>query len=233
GKLWGSVFARFEPMAICSRFFQEPVARAQRSLERIDAARMFGVDRERQTIEKTPALRGRAVKQAVHRRNQPYDSQVISESRSRGHRFSIDAALAYCGCRVLRRRVNPGAQRRQSEGALDFRSYCPRAVAFIERDFAESGAAQAAAGGQKRDCFDQVGLAGAVWSDQCDRTDTGLERGAAIVAEIMQVQAADECRHRFGFGPQAAAIPDDRLPILVKLASASGHRARHAAPCPG
>src|SRR6201981_1811987 len=94
-------------------------------------------------------------------------------------------------------------------------------------------AATAAAWGKKRDRFDQVGLAGAVRPNQRDRSGTGGERGALVVAEIMQIEATDECGHRFGIRSQAASIPDDRLPIPVKRASASGHRARRAALCPG
>ena len=112
---------------------------------------------------------------------------MISESRGRRHRFAIDAALALRGCAVLWRRVDPGAERGQTEYALDFRSDCPGAVAFIERDLVESGAVQAAAGRKKRDRFDQIGLAGAVRSNERDRPGTGLERGAVVVAEIMQV----------------------------------------------
>ena len=109
--------------------FQQAVARAQRSLERSDAAGMLRIDREHQAIEETAALGGRAVEQRVHGRHQPHHAQVVGEGRRRGHRFAVDAAFARrapnprrpadrCRCRAwpgpacLRSRPTPPRRRR-------------------------------------------------------------------------------------------------------------------------
>ncbi len=65
-----------------------------------------------------------------------------------------------------RRRLDPGAERREAERAFEFGRDRPRAVAFGERDLVERRAAQAASRREKRDRLDQIGLAGAVRSDQ-------------------------------------------------------------------
>ena len=64
------------------------------------------------------------------------------------------------------RRLDPGAERRKAERAFEFGRDRPGAVAFGERDLVERRAAQAASRREKRDRLDQVGLAGAVRSDQ-------------------------------------------------------------------
>ena len=72
--------------------------------------------------------------------------------------------------RVLRGgRLDAGAERREAERAFDLGGDRPGAVALGERDLVERRAAQAAAGRQKRDRLDQIGLAGAVRPDQHDR----------------------------------------------------------------
>src|SRR5579864_3003525 len=57
GKLGCLVLDGIEPVRVGTWVLQEPVARAQRTLERIDAAAMVGIDRQRQAVEKAPALR--------------------------------------------------------------------------------------------------------------------------------------------------------------------------------
>ena len=58
-KLGGFVLDRVEPMRVRLRLVQQPVARTQRALERIDPAAVLGIDREHQPIEKAPPLRRR------------------------------------------------------------------------------------------------------------------------------------------------------------------------------
>ena len=69
------------------RLFQQPVARAQGSLERRHAARMLGIDRQHQPVEKAPALGGRPGEQLVHRRRQPDHAQMVGEGRGRADRL--------------------------------------------------------------------------------------------------------------------------------------------------
>ena len=137
---------RVEPMRIRPRLLQQPVARAQRSLQRRDAARMLGVDREHQPVEKTPALRGRAVEQRVHRGDQPDHAQMVGEGGGGGDRFAVDAALA----RVARPSSPGGASMpvpsvASPSAPSTSARHRPGAVAFRERHLVERGAPQPAA----------------------------------------------------------------------------------------
>ncbi len=119
----GLVLDGIEPVRIGPRLLQQPVARAQRALQRVDAAAMLGIDRERQAIEEAPALRRRAGKQRVHRRHQPDHAQMIGEGRGRrrpargrsgicaGSRRRLRAA-ARCRCRASPARARPRSRRR-------------------------------------------------------------------------------------------------------------------------
>ena len=93
---------RVEPVRVGVRLFEQPVARAQRALQRVDAARMRAVDREHQPVEKAPPLRRGPAEQAVHRRRHPHDAHMIRECRRGRNRLAVDAAFARQR-RVLRR----------------------------------------------------------------------------------------------------------------------------------
>ena len=154
----GLVLDRVEPMRIVARIFKQPVARAQRTLERRDAAAMFGIDRDHQTVEKTPPLGAGPGEQSVHRRRQPDDAQMIGEGGGRGDRLAIDPALPRGGGLALMRRLDAGAERRKTERAFDLDRHRPGAVALAEGDFFERCAAQAAAGHEKRNRFERLVL---------------------------------------------------------------------------
>ena len=162
GKFGGLMFDGVEPVRIGPRFLQQPVARAQRPFQCVDAARMLGIDREHQPIEEAPALRWSAGEQRVHRRHEPDHAQVIGERRGRADRLAVDPAFALDCRAVLDRPFDPGAERRQPQRALDFGGDRPGTVALAERHLIERGAAQAAAGRKERNRFDQIGFAGAV-----------------------------------------------------------------------
>ena len=104
--LGGLVLDRVEPMRIAVRVLQQPVARAQRALERGDAAGMLRVDRQHQAVEEAAALRGRAVEQRVHGRRQPHHAQVIGKGRRRG-----DRSRGRCGICARARNPRPPADR--------------------------------------------------------------------------------------------------------------------------
>ena len=76
------------------RLLEQPVARAQRAFQRIDPAAMLGIDRERQAVEKAPALGRGADKQRIHGRHQPDHAQMIGEGRGRADRLAVDPAFA-------------------------------------------------------------------------------------------------------------------------------------------
>ncbi len=147
-KLRGFVLDGVEPVRIGARVFQEPVARAQRPLQRVDAAAVLGVDGERQAVEEPPALRRRASEQRVERGCQPHHTQMIGKSRRGAGRLPINPAFAHrrCGIFLFRRPLDAGAERGQPQRALDLGRNRPRAIAFGERHFVKRGAAQATAG---------------------------------------------------------------------------------------
>ena len=97
-------------------------------------------------------------------------------------------------CRVvafvaLMRRLDAGAERREAERAFDLDRRGPGAVALAEGDFVERRAAQAAAGHEERNGFEEVGLAGAVRPDQHHHVARDLDLRRAIAAEIGELQA--------------------------------------------
>ena len=151
---------------------------------------MLGVDRQHQPVEEAPPLGSGTEKQPVHLRHQPDDAQMIGEGRGRADRLAVDPA-APRGLRALGRRLDPGAERGSAERALDLGRDRPGAVALARCHFLERGAAQAAAGREKRDRLQEIGLARAVRAQQHDGSITDLELGAAIGAEILEPQPQD------------------------------------------
>jgi hypothetical protein len=79
---------------------------------------------------------------------------MIGEGRRRWRRLAIDPASALdCGVIIGRSSLYTGAERRQSQGALDFGSDGPGPVALTEGHFIERGPAQTASGCNKRNGF--------------------------------------------------------------------------------
>ena len=114
-----------EPMPVGAGVFQQPVARAQRALQRIDAAAVLGIDRQHEPVEEAAALGGRAIEQPIHGRDEPDDAQVIGESRRRRDRLAVDAALAGDRRVLGGGRLDPGAEARQAERAVDISRHRP------------------------------------------------------------------------------------------------------------
>ena len=100
-KLGGFALDRVAPMVVVIAHFEQAVARAQRALQRRDAAGMLAVDREHQPVEEAPPLGGRAHEQPVHRGRQPHHAQMIAEGGGRADRLAVDAA-APAGRRLRR-----------------------------------------------------------------------------------------------------------------------------------
>ena len=149
-------------------FFQQPVARAQRALERVDPAACSAStasasrSRKRRRSDGAPA-------NSVSMAGEPDDAQMVGEGGRRTDRLSVDPAGARRRPHRPSGALDAGAERREPECAFDFGGNRPGAVAFAERHIIERGTAQAAAGREKRDRLDQIGLAGAVRPDQHDR----------------------------------------------------------------
>ena len=119
GELRGLVLDRIEPMRIGPRIFEQPVARTQRALQRVDAAAVLGIDRERQPIDEAPPLRWRADKQRIHGRHQPDHAQMIGKGGGRTNRLAIDPAFARGGRAVFGRPLDAGAERGKPQRAFD------------------------------------------------------------------------------------------------------------------
>ena len=167
GKLGGLAFDRVA--ANGRRNCAPPSSRLRerkRAVERRHPAGMLGVDRQHQPVEKPPPLGRLRREQPVHRRRQPDHAQMIAEGGGGTDRLAVDPA-APAGRRAFAAgRVDAGAERGEAERAFDLGGHRPGAVALDIGDVVERGAAQAAAGRQKRDRLDAVGLAGAVRPDQ-------------------------------------------------------------------
>ena len=133
GKLGGFALDRVAPMVVVVAHLQQPVARAQGAIQRRHPAGMLGVDRQHQPVEKPPPFRCGPHEQPVHRRCQPHHAQMIAEGGGGTHRLAVDPA-APAGSGFLRnRRIDAGAERRQSQRAFDLGGHRPRAVALDYR----------------------------------------------------------------------------------------------------
>ena len=86
---------------------------------------MLAVDREHEAVKEPPPLRSRAQEQPVHRWRQPHHAQVVAKGRRRSHGLTVDAAAPGGGRRVIARRVDTGAKRRQAEGTFDLGRHGP------------------------------------------------------------------------------------------------------------
>ena len=178
-------------MVVVIAHFQKPVARPQGAVERRHPAGMLAVDGQHQPVEEPPPFRCGAHEQAVHRRRQPHHAQMIAEGGGRTHRLAVDPAAPAGAAVFLAGCVDAGAQRRQSQLALDFGGHRPGAVALIVGDILQRGAAQTASRRQKRDRLQAVGLAGAVRTDQHHHVAARLQARRAIVAEMREAETMD------------------------------------------
>ena len=80
-KFGGLVLDGIEPVLVGPRLFEQAVARAQRALQRVDAAGVLGIDREHQPVEKAAALGSWPHEKLIHRRREPYDAQMVGKGR--------------------------------------------------------------------------------------------------------------------------------------------------------
>ena len=190
-KLGGFALDRVAPMVVIVAHFEQAVARAQRALQRRDAAGMLAVDRQHQPVEEAPPFGSRAEKQPVHRGRQPHHAQMIAEGGGRAHRLAVDPAAPAGGRGLRGRRVDAGAERGKPERALDLGRYRPGAVALVVGDILQRRAPQAAPRREKRDRLQAIGLAGAVRPHQHHDIAARLHARRAIVAEMRKGKAVD------------------------------------------
>ena len=156
----------------------------------VDAAAVLGIDREHQPVEKTPPLGSGPEKQPVHFRHQPNHAQMIGEGRSRAHRLAVNACTPH-GARARNRRIDPGAELRPSPSAPSTSAaHRPGAVALARAASSSVARRRPAAGRQKRNRLQEIGLAGAVGPSSTTGPSPISEFGAAVGAEIRRAAAA-------------------------------------------
>ena len=95
------------------------VARAQRTLERVDAGAVLGMDREHEPVEEAAALAGRPAEQRVEVGRQPDETQIFRRRRrARSAGGAVDAAEAARPA-LDRRRFEAGAEAMLAVGGVD------------------------------------------------------------------------------------------------------------------
>jgi len=85
----------------------------------------------------------------------------------------------------------PGTELNRAKRAFDLGGNRPGTLALASRDFFEGCPSQSAAGREKRNRFEKIGLAGAVRPDQYDRAAAGADVELAIRAEIRELQTTN------------------------------------------
>ena len=118
-ELRGFVFHRVQPVRIGALFFQQAVARAQRALQRVDAAGVPGVDRQHEAVQKAPPLGCGSDEELVHRGREPDHAQMVGERHCRADRLAVDPALPGARGLARLRRFDAGAERGEAEHAFD------------------------------------------------------------------------------------------------------------------
>jgi hypothetical protein len=178
---------------------QQPRALAHRLLVGGGAAGVAGVEGRDHSVEETPAIAGAAGPQSVEMRRQPDRHHVLAQRQLAGRVAAINAngparSAALAVATGGSRRVEAGADDDASIRQLERRGDRPRrrrdsfARSRSTADLVQPGAAQTAAGGEKGDRLEQVGLARAVFAEQQDRRGIELQPQAAVVAELREPQ---------------------------------------------
>src|SRR5262249_39759957 len=170
-------------------FLEQPVARPQRPLERVDACAVLGIDCKYQPIEKTAAVACRTDEQPVHFRHQPDDPQMIGEGGCGSGAPLVEAEPPRRGA-AFGWRIDAGPETDGTERAFGVGRNRPGTIAFGVGDLFEGCTPEAATGGKKRDCFEKIGLAGTVWTNKYNRGigEAQIELGGG--AEIYQLHTS-------------------------------------------
>ena len=214
-ELGGLVLDRVEPVRVGARLLEQPVARAQRAFQRVDARCV------RRHRPRAPAGRESAAAREAGPPNRPSIAGVSQTTR----RWSAKAAAEATGSRSMRHlrvgvassrggRLDAGAERREPERAFELGRRPPRTPSPSANATSSSVARRSPRPGrEKRDRLEQIGLAGAVRADQHDRLVARRSSARrAIAAEIRQRQAADA-----GGGSHGVPIVQAIRRVLVTL----------------
>ncbi len=175
-----------EPCRVVPALAEQMGALAEQALVSRDAGGVPGVDREHEPVEETAAAGGTLLEQPVHRRCEPKQAQDVGKLvlAAEGRTVLLDeAALA-----VSLTRAGDVAQ---ALAAGDTCLETPGTGTLPAIKLRKASAAQAAAGGQERNGFQEVGLAGTVLAHEDDGTGLDREAQAGVVAEITEGQTPD------------------------------------------
>ena len=156
---------------------------------------MRRIEPEHQPIEQPPPPGRPFDKQPIHQRGQPQHPEPLGERGLAARRLAIDADRAALAARVVAsgadaNRTASGLDGRRDRPARDRRlgrrDIAPGGADIAPVDIAKPGVAQAAAGGQKRHRFQEVGLAGAVRPGQHHGlgAEPGTKPNRTVIAEI-------------------------------------------------
>ena len=181
---------RIEPAAVVRTLLEQAVARAERPLHRRDAGAVAGIDREHEPIEEAAAVAARPAKQAVEVRSQPDHAQEFREGDRRGRAGPVDPAQP-ADAAVEARRLASGAEAMLAAVACQGQGDGEASGTLLARHRGEFGPAQAPAGGEQGDGFEDVGLAGPVLAHERDEARRQRQVEVGVVAEVAGGQAGE------------------------------------------
>ena len=167
---------------------------------------MRRIERQHQPVEKPPPAARAFEKQPIHLRGQPHHAEVLAERRLAARRLAVDPHHpALDGFRRIAAGADAqcAAPRREGRGDRPASGHGGGTAVFDRGapvDLGQFRAAQPAPRRQKRDGFEQIGFAGAIWPGQHDRAGVERQPRRGIIAEIGQRQAghADAAPRRHG-----------------------------------
>ena len=186
-----------EPAGIARPLTQQARALAHRLLIGGEAGGVAGIEAQDQPVEKAPARASALDEEPVHLRREPNQMDQARELRLALGLGAVDADEAALAGGA--RRVAAGADLHLAARGLEPGGDRPGPGRHLGRagrrhaavDLAKLGAAQAAAGREKGNCFQEIGLARAVGARQHHGAVVELDPGAAVAAKIGE----DETRH--------------------------------------
>lgn len=146
---------------------------------------MSPVERENQTIDESPTIARRSDEQAVHRRGQPKNSEMVGESAASGG-YAVDPDFSFP---ALDGYASPDAC--WSKATVDVGGNGPASVAAALGKILTRGAAETATRRKERYGFKKIGLARPVRSGKGNWTAVESKVQHPVIAKAPEFQAAD------------------------------------------
>lgn len=181
-----------QPYGIGAGFLEQEVALAHDFFKDGDAE-MFGIEGGHQAVEEAPSVARRPGKEPVHGGGEPEHAHVFGQGARALLQVAIDEhEAAGCGAIGFAGGHAPaGSEFHFMVGGSDLGGDGPGGGIPQIGQFIEAGAAQAAAGGEQRDGFQQVGLARAIGAGEGHKARRYVQPQAGIIAEIGERQAGE------------------------------------------